>query len=163
MYKDDVMGWYFDDNELKTKQDYINQLKEIEAYRRLDGQDFDFGTGVIKNEMLQGSEDAYYEMDIQLLEEIIKYWDYETYKNKKKKNKLNRYSNKMIDKKKLKMLKKINGSLVSDYKGYLTRNYRGKRSKFLKQVGNKKVRKYNSKLSSGGADRKIFDYWGTMY
>lgn len=39
------MGWLYNSEELKTKQDYINQLKEIVAYRELDGQDFDFGSG----------------------------------------------------------------------------------------------------------------------
>lgn len=72
------MGWmYYDSKELVTKQDHIDKLVEIQAYRNLDGEPFDFGTGLLVNdgEFRLGSEDAYYEMDIQCLEDIIKNWD----------------------------------------------------------------------------------------
>lgn len=97
----DNMGWYFDNEELERKTDAINQLKEIEAYRELDGEDFDFGTGLIKNEMRQGSEDAYYEIDLQNLKDTIIFWEFN---NKPelgpiKKIRPNHYFLKMIDKK----------------------------------------------------------------
>jgi len=69
------MGYTYNEKELVTKEDYILKLAEIKAYRELDGQDFDFGTGIIINDMSFGSEDAYYEMDLQSLEEAIEYWD----------------------------------------------------------------------------------------
>lgn len=69
------MGWLYDSSELKTKQDHIDKLNEIKTWRELDGESFDFGSGEIPNEMLLGSEDSYYEMDIQSLEETIELWD----------------------------------------------------------------------------------------
>ena len=40
-------------------------VEEIEAYRDLESATFDFGEGSMKIEGWYGSEDAYYEMDIQ--------------------------------------------------------------------------------------------------
>ena len=42
---------------------------EVKAFRALESEVFDFGTGEMKIEGLLGSEDAYYEMDLQEREE----------------------------------------------------------------------------------------------
>lgn len=46
---------------------------------------------------------------------------------------------------------------------YLCRFYRGKRSKFLKQQSNKKIRRHQSYISNGGSYKKIFDYWWELW
>lgn len=156
------MGWLFDTDELKTKEDYINQLKEIEAYRELDGENFDFGNGLIINEMSQGSEDAYYEMDIENLNDVILYWELnnEEKETNKSNSKLNSHSQKVIDNRKLNHLEKISWRLVVDKDGFKQRCYRGGRSKYLKQISNKQVRRYDKTLpSKGGAYKKVFDFW----
>jgi hypothetical protein len=160
------VGWTYSEEDLKTKQDYINLLEEIESYRSLDGKDFDFGTGTIVNDMSYGSEDAYYEMDIQTLEEIIKWWEYD---NKPKiKHKLrykpSRYYLKEKERKRLNYLSKVSWHLVIERDDFKQRCYLGKRSAYLKKKSNKKVRKYNRGLPiKGNTYRKIFDYWWEMF
>lgn len=64
---------------------------ELNAYASLDGRDFNFGTGLIKNEMSYGSEDAYYKMYLEDLEYLIENCDRDNYflmkKRKSKKDK----------------------------------------------------------------------------
>lgn len=157
------MGFYYDKSELKTLNDYILQLKEIEAYRELDGQDFDFGEGLIINEMSLGSEDAYYEMDIQMLEDKIMHYDYEDECNKVKSNnkyKLHRRDYKQKEKKRLEFLSKVSWIGVMERSGYLQRCYRGKRSAHLKKQSNRKIRYYKGDISSKGRMcHKLFDFW----
>jgi hypothetical protein len=160
------MGWIYDGGELKTKQDYIEQLKEIEAYRSLDGLPFDFGTGLIPNEMSLGSEDAYYEMDIQNLEGIIEYWDYvdDTKKRRKYKDKLFKYYKRKIDQKKLSKLYNETWWAVQDCGEYKKRCYIGSRTTFLKKYSNKIVRRYVNEVSvKGNGYRRLFDYWWEIW
>ena len=43
---------------------------------------------------------------------------------------------------------------------YIKRCYRSRRkSKFLKHLGNRKVRRYKGFIPSGSGYRKVFDYW----
>lgn len=158
------MGWIYNSDELKTKQDYINQFNEINAYATLDGEDFDFGTGVINNDMSYGSEDAYYEMELQDLAEIIEYWEDEKPKKKsKRKQRRDRRSMKQKENQRMEFLKEIHWGVVTDMNGFNQRIYRGKRSRYLKKKSNKQVRKYKDKIASGAGYRKVFDFWWELY
>ena len=42
---------------------------------------------------------------------------------------------------------------------YIRREYRGQRSAYIKNRSNRKIRRYNGDISSGGGYKKIFDYW----
>lgn len=42
---------------------------------------------------------------------------------------------------------------------YIRREYRGKMSRFLKKIGNRKIRRYEGDISSGCAYRRLFDFW----
>lgn len=50
-----------------------------------------------------------------------------------------------------------------DDEEYYIRFYRGKRSKYLKKLSNKKVRKYDGEISGKGGYKKLFDYWWELY
>lgn len=159
------MGWLYNSDDLKTKEDYINQLKEIVAYRELDGEDFDFGTGLIKNEMSFGSEDAYYKMDIQTLEEVIRYWNYSYQESKeKKKERTHKRYLKQKEKNRIDFLYRVSWSNVVDRKDWKQKVYRGKRSSYLKKLSNKKIRKYKKGLPvKSNTHYKIFDFWWELY
>jgi hypothetical protein len=75
--------------------DLYGLLIELDAYRRLSGQSFDFGTGMISDDSII-SEDVYYKMQQQELEELL--YDKINYipRKKKKKNRLNKYERKKI-------------------------------------------------------------------
>jgi hypothetical protein len=160
--------WIIDTDEARTKEDYINLLNEINAYRELDGQDFDFGTGLIINEMSFGSEDAYYEMDIWSIESLIEYWDYEfPKKNRKKKKRENKYARNRKHKNNL--WKMIDddwmpiwncGKWFEEETRYPKRYYRGKRSAYLKKQSNKKIRQYKGGFEpKGNKFHRVFDFW----
>lgn len=157
--------WYYNSSDFKTKQDILDEFNEINAYSKLDGEDFDFGTGLIINEMSLGSEDAYYEMDLQSLEEALEYWDYKRpVEKKKKKHKPTKRYFAEKEKRDLKRLHEISPESVWDRDNWLKRGYRGSRSAHLKKVSNKKVRRYKGELSKKGTDyRKVYDYWYILY
>ena len=46
---------------------------------------------------------------------------------------------------------------------FVSRIYRGHRSKYLKRISNKKIRRYNKEIKSRGGYKRIFDYWWEMY
>lgn len=160
------MGWIFQSDEAKTKDDYVQLLNEIIAYRELDGEDFDFGTGLIKNDMSLGSEDAYYEMDMCTLENIIINWDFnqEAKHRKKHEQKPHKRHYQKREKDRVSRLSKISWIKVIEREGWQQRCYRGKRSRYLKRQSNKKIRRYKGKLPPKGSTHyKIFDFWWEMY
>lgn len=53
---------------LKSLRDYKNLYDEINAWVELENEEFDFGEGLMRIEGWYGSEDAYYEMDLESLE-----------------------------------------------------------------------------------------------
>lgn len=160
-----------DPEELKTENDYINLLNEINAYRELDGQDFDFGSGTITNEMSYGSEDAYYEMDIQSLEDTIEHWDYDRpVKPKPYKNRENKYYRNRKYKDKLWKMTELNWMPIWKKERryeeglYPKRYYRSKISSYLKKQSNKKIRRYKGGFpSKGNCCHKVYDYWWKLY
>ena len=69
------MAYIYNEKEIKTKQDAINALQEIRAYQDLEGLPFDFGNGLINNDLSYGTEHVYWKMDAKVLEEIIEDWE----------------------------------------------------------------------------------------
>lgn len=160
--------WIIDDSEARTRDDYMNLLNELNAYAILDGQDFDFGTGLIINEMSLGSEDAYYEMDGDILIAIIEYWDYDFQEPKEKRKKReNKYARNR--KYKDKLWKMIDDDWMPIwncgkwFEGEIRcpkRYYRGKRSAYLKKQSNKKIRRYKGDFEPKGSKfHRVFDFW----
>ena len=148
-------------------QDIINDLIELDAYRILSGQSFDFGTGIIKNDS-KISEDVYYKMQQQELEELL--FNKNNYipqnKNKQKKHRLNKYERKKITYKRLKKLHSISLYTCGAYEknGRLTRFYLSGRKGYAKWCSDRKVRHGNKEFClRGGGYRKVFDYWWTVY
>lgn len=156
---------YINISESKTKDDYINLLSEISSYKILDGKNFDFGTGIIINDMSFGSEDAYYEMCIQELEGIIDNWDCNKKNIKKAKKRPNRHARKRKQIEKLKKLRTESGyypvySNYYCYYAYPKRWYRGKRSAYLKKQSNKKIRNYKGSFEpKSNKFHRVFDFW----
>lgn len=52
---------------------------------------------------------------------------------------------------------KINGDQ------YWKRVYRGKRSKYLKKISNRKLRRYHGEIGGKCGYKRIFDYWWELY
>ena len=48
---------------------------------------------------------------------------------------------------------------VENPKPYYKRWYRGKRSKYLKRLSNKRIRRYKNELYKGNQCHKLFDFW----
>lgn len=48
---------------------------------------------------------------------------------------------------------------VENPKPYYKRWYRGKRSKYLKQQSNRKIRRYKGELHNGNSCHKLYDFW----
>lgn len=117
--------------------------------------------GLIINEMLLGSEDAYYEIDIDNLTGAIDYWEFDNPTIKKPlKIRPHRRYYMQIEKEKLKHLSNISWMNVIDNDDWLQRCYRGKRSAHLKRQSNRKIRRYKGSISlKGNMCHKIFDFW----
>ena len=148
-------------------------LIELNAYRTLNGQSFDFGNGLIINDS-KISEDVYWKIEQYDLEELIsgyfllmneEDYTYRDLKKKKYKCRLNKYERKQIDNKKLNKLYEIGkySCGVSEYKGHLARWYMSGRKKYAKKYSNSKVRKFKDfKLKCAGY-RRVFNYWINVY
>lgn len=137
---------------LISKQDYMDLMLEIEAYRNIDGENFDFGTGLIVNEMSYGSEDAYYEMDIQMLEDIIEHWELDNIVTKsRKKPKTHKRHLRKRQNNRLKKLLHSSPSLAVQKDGWIKRCYPNHQTFHPKKVSNKKVRRYQNEFPSKGS------------
>ena len=55
------------------------------------------------------------------------------------------------------------GVFYNEEKGRCIHYYVGSRSKFLRKVSNKKVRRYNKLYANYSGYRKIYDYWYEMF
>jgi hypothetical protein len=167
----------FYSNDKMTKEDYEVLLQEIMAYRELDYEEFNFSGEPIRNtgEFKLGSEDAYYEMDIQNIEDLLLYWDdFSINKpNKKSKKKQNKYDRKMYYKKvkHIRNIKNINPWCIYVY-DFDTDTYRYwekcyAQSKDLRRIGNNTIRsmipgKEKFPLNGGGY-KKVYDYWNEIF
>jgi|GEM_PF-1877285 len=161
---------FYTTGEEKTKEDYEILQQEIEAYRTLDGQSFQFGNELIinDNEFGYGSEDGYLGIDAQNIREVLEYWHEDQIvkrKNKKNKIRLNKYERKKIDQQKLKKLSELSWWVVyycDDRQRYIRCNYSG-RKKYAKYCSKRKVRNSNDFPLRGNGYRKVFDYWWTIF
>lgn len=141
------VDFMFYGEDLKDEQDYIDLLIEIEAYQNIDGEDFDFGNGLITNEMSYGSEDAYYEMDIQTLEDIIEYWesDNSVIKTRKKPKTHRKYLQKKQDNR-LKKILHPSPSLVTQKDGWIERCYQRHQTFHPKKVSKQKSSQVSKRI-----------------
>ena len=55
--------------------------------------------------------------------------------------------------------REFRGAYYNEDKHRIIRYYTGTRSKFLRKVSNKRVRRYNKLYANYSGYRKIFDYW----
>jgi hypothetical protein len=140
---------------------------DIQAYRSLEGLEFDFGDGMILNELLQGTEEAYWEMDLQDLEDLLSY-----YENRPpplpKKVRLNRYECKKITQKKLKKLHDLHCYFVRidsfNELGFYRRVYLSGRRGYAKWCSRRAVRNREDFTTyKSNSYRKVFDYGWTLY
>jgi len=159
------MGYIYNQDNIKTKQDAINQLREIEAYRSLEGLPFDFGNGLIKNDLSYGTEEAYWEMDIQDLEDLIEYWDWNKQEHKIKNIRLNHYARKIITKNKLKKVYDTGSYFISfeestnRYKRFYLSGVKG----YAKWCSKRAVRNSIDFPLKGTGYRKVYNYWYTVF
>lgn len=145
--------------------------EEIEAYRDLESATFDFGEGNMKIEGWYGSEDAYYEMDIQnhyenQLDDYISnnFTSEEDINFNRLSWRNNQHYKMMIDKSKLDRLYDI-GSwwTVADRGKYKIRHYVSARAKHYKKISNKSIRKYKGVIPKGNQYRKLYEYWWNIW
>ena len=154
----------------QLKELYIN-WDELEAYRRLNGQSFDFGTGLIKWDDPK-SENIYWKMEQQDVENYIDYLE-NNYQNKNKINKtsqnirkrLNKYNRKQIDKIKLKKLSKISwwNCYFNEEENKYVRCYLSGRKGYAKWCSKRIVRHRNDFSLKGNGYRKVYDYWNCIF
>lgn len=171
----------------KTKEnleELLIDLQEVRAYRSLQKEPFDFGTGLIENTSDE-SEDACYEMwEQDILDKVedkineirfreLEDVDMEDIVKLKILNKYvyiepgeeagTSYSRKREDNERMKYMKyKTLNEETGDW--YYKRYYYSDKKKHAKRMSNKKVRKYKPYVGLRGSDyRKIFDYWGNVY
>lgn len=52
---------------------------------------------------------------------------------------------------------------IENPKPYYKRIYRGQRSKYIKKLSNRKIRRYKGELSKGYMCHKLYDFWNEMY
>ena len=168
------MSYTYNEKEIKTKEDAIIALEEIKAYQELEGLSFDFGNGLIQNDLSYGTEHVYWKMDAKVLEEIIEDWEEDIEwanwlksqsKKKYKKQKLNRYYRKTIDKRKLIKLSKTSWWIVyyNEKENRYIRCYYSGRKSYAKWCSDKTVRNSNDFSLIGAGYRKCFNYWYTVF
>lgn len=142
--------------------------EEILAYKELENEIFDFGEGPMK---MENSEILYYNNDLQA------YQDFK--KDKQRKictsfinplynpniNKIRRKRNlyyKCKEKRRLSELRELSWYAVGDKETHLFRIYRGSRSKVLKKISNKTVRKAKN-LLKGSDYKKVYNFWHELW
>jgi len=152
----------------KIKENINIEIEEFETYRNLDGDAFDFGNGLIKNDMSFGSEDVYYKITINSLKELLYELENKHIKQKNKKPRVNRYKRKKITKYKLEKLYKKSWMQVyySEKKQRYIKCYISNRKKYAKYCTNRKIRNGNSnnfKMLKSCSYRRVYDYWWNVY
>ena len=136
----------FFDYELNTVEDIRQAIIELEAY-------LDLGH----------SEVVYIKRDLNTLYELLEEHKYLDDKEPIKNNRLNRHKRKGIGKKKLKKLNDVCNRVIIDKGTHQKRCYVSNRRKAVKRWANKAVRQYNGTIPDGGAYRKLYPYWYSIY
>lgn len=158
---------------MREKEELLLDLIEVRAYRELQSEPFDFGTGLIENDS-KFSEDAYYKMEEnEILEKLRDLEEGKTKKNKQVNNKKIKNKRKYyLDKKAEKRMKKLHEigvyqvyEAINEDTGekYMDKFYLSGRKGFAKRQSNKKVRKSNNFPLKGGGYRKVYDYWWEVF
>lgn len=160
-------------NKQQQLQELYTDWNELEAYRNLNGQSFDFGTGLIILDDSK-SEDVYWKLEQYAIDNCID--DLENnfifkYKRKYFKNKENYYLNKVYDKEKLQHLKDTTWWAVwfknkydETKPQYLVRAWFATNTRrFYKKYSNHQVRKHNDFKMCGNGYRKVFDLWNEIW
>ena len=155
-------------NELKL------DLIEIEAYRQLNGQPFDFGHGEIANESLV-SEDVYYKMQEEAINELY-YDDYDDIivrirqKKRISTTRHNRYLCKLKSYQRLLQLRDFAWHITyydEDKKRYIRCCGGMKPKRNAKQASRRRVRnriKHLQEFTFKGNDyRRLYDYWWELW
>lgn len=184
--------YYYQYYLLNSPQDYIDLYNEIQSYVKNEYEEsFDFGEGEMFMEQLHGSEDGYYEMDLDGLKPYLydclsnnyyiyddqhdyfkcdlDYWMQNLPKNNKYPEHKSFYAKRYKNHLKQLTIETSMSAGWFDYEwdefythstgiGYLKRYYAPRRAKYLRKLGNKKVRQYRKGLSNGGNYRKVFDF-----
>lgn len=153
-----------------NKEELKGDLAEVKAYRDLQSEPFDFGSGLITNDSKE-SEDAYYEMQEQDLEELLDNIESEINEvERKNRKRLNRYARKQRAKRKKKRLADQGVYFVYEKEcretgnKYVTQFYLTGSRKLAKRETNRKIRNSKNDFSlKGGGYRKKFDYWWTVF
>ena len=138
----------------------------LEAYRDLQGESFDFGTGLIANEG-QESEDVCWKMQQWDIENALDHLDFirDNYSLRKHKRKRRKSRTKDIDNRKLKKLAEISWFPVyyNKSKGRYIRSYVSGRRNFAKWWTNRTIRHTNDFPLSRNGYRRVVDYWWIIF
>ena len=160
------MAFIYNEKEIKTKQDAIDTLEEIRAYQNLEGLSFDFGNGLIQNDLSYGTEYVYWKMDAQVLEDIIEDWEYD-YKSQSNNSRQrpNKHYRKIIGIRKLKKLLKSSCYTVyyNEKENRYVRWYLSGRKGFAKWCSDRAVRNRNDFPLRGAGYKRCYDYWWQVF
>lgn len=148
----------------KTKEELIIDWNELEAYRILNGQSFDFGTGLITDDSNE-SEDTYWKIQQQDIESALDGLEDKGGVYKQKKYKRRKSRTKDIDNRKLKKIARVSWFPVSysEDKGRYLRYYVSGRRKYAKWLTNKTIRHTNDFPLKGNGYRRKVDYWWILF
>lgn len=152
------------------KEELELNLLEVQAYRELESQTFNFNGYIMRNdgEYDFGSEDAYYKMKIQSLEDSLLDLRFEEKYGKikkKKKRRLNRYATKQITQTKLKKLSLYTWwtTYHHEKENYYERCYVSGRKGYAKYCSKRRVRNNNNFALKGNSYRKLYDLWWEVF
>lgn len=149
-------------------EELILDIIEINAYRDLENETFIFGSIELKNdgEYKMGSEEVYYEMELQYLEEaLLALKENKFIVNRSKNIRLNRYERKKITQKRLKKIHSYTWWTTSydENLDIYKRHYISGCKKYAKYCSRRKVRNSFDFPLKGNGYRKCFDYWWTIF
>jgi hypothetical protein len=152
--------------DIKTYEDLIDDWNELEAYRNLNGQPFDFGAGLITDDSKE-SEDVYWKIQQWDIEHALDHLDCLEYKRdiRKQKRKRRKTRSKDIDNRKLKKLASISWFPVyyDEDKNKYVHCYVSRRRGYAKWLTNKVMRNTNDFKLKGNGYRRLVGYWYILF
>lgn len=144
-------------------EEIYDTYRDIEAYRYLEGQPFNFGDGLIINES-KVSEDVYHKMELYRLKDLLSYNNNDLKQHRK--TRLNRYERKKITQKRLKKVADLYGYFIrfDEKKQIYTRRYISGVRGYAKWCSRRKIRnRYDFATYKSNSYRRLFDYWYTIF
>jgi len=149
------------------KEKVMLDLQEVRAYRELQDEAFDFGTGIIKPENTYSEDEVLSLKEQELLDQID---DTESSIERKSfSNPISRYVKNKKSQKKLENKLKENPYFIYQKENedtgelFIAHNYLSGKKKFAKKMTNRRVRKSNCDFSNPSSYRKLFDYEFTLF